>query len=243
MRNTWPQIDLPAGLGTAEGLTAINGIISGRRYASGQIIYNVGDKADALHIIEEGQVTLSVFSLDGKEKILEILHHGDIFGEMFLDEKDRGQQQARAITDVLVSIVTRRAFLELCRHTPHGVPRRSIDRLGGPQVVAALMGALMKRLRNLQREVEDLAFSTARERFIKWLGKLCDEYETTKDRDPQTCIVRFSQDELAHLLGLTRERVNALIQEFKGEGLVQSHYGYVTVNRDQLQRYLHQYLV
>jgi len=227
MKNAWPQIDLPAGLGTAEGLTAINGLISGRRYAAGQMIYTVGDKADALYIIEEGQVTLSVFSLDGKEKILEILHEGDIFGEMFFDEKDRGQQQARAITDVLVSIVTRPAFLELCRHTP--------------QVVAGLTGALMKRLRNLQREVEDLAFSTARERFIKWLGKLCDEYETMKDRDPRTCIVRFSQDELAHLLGLTRERVNALIQEFKNQGLVQTHYGYVTVNRDQLQRHVHEY--
>ncbi len=67
---------------------------------------------------------------------------------------------------------------------------------------------------------------------------MCDEYKTTKKHDPQTRTVRFSQDELANLLGLIRERVNALVQEFKGEGLVQSHYGYVTVDRDQLQRYL-----
>lgn len=222
------QINMPACFGDDEELRAVSEITPRRRYAAGEIIYNIGDNADALYIIREGQMTLSAFSLDGKEKILEILHDGDIFGEMFLDEKDRGYQQARAITDVLVCIVTRRAFLELCRRKP--------------QAVMDFMSVFMKRLRDLQKEVEDFAFSTARERFIKWLGKLCDEYETTKERDPQTCIVRFSQDELAHLLGLTRERVNALVQELKGEGLVQSHYGYVTVSRDQLQRYLHQHL-
>jgi len=219
------QINVPACFDDEE-LKAVSEITPRRQYTAGDIIYNVGGNADALYIIKEGQVTLTSFSLDGKEKILEILHENDIFGEMFLDEKDRGQQQARAITDVLVCIMTRRALLELCRRKP--------------QAMMDFMGVLMKRLRDLQKEVEDFALSTAREQFIKWLGKLCDEYEITKERDPQTCIVRFSQDELAHLLGLTRERVNALVQEFKSKGLVQTHYGYVTVNRDQLQRHLQQ---
>ncbi len=94
-------------------------------------------------------MTLSSFSLDGKEKILEIFHENDIFGEMFLDRKDRGYQQARAITDVLVCIMTRRAFLELCRRKT--------------QAVMDFMSVFMKRLRDLQEEVEDFAFSTARE--------------------------------------------------------------------------------
>lgn len=221
------QVNMPTCFGEDEELRMVSEITPRRAYAAGDIIYNFGGDADALYLIKDGQVTLSVFSLDGKEKILEILHENDIFGEMFLDEKDHGQQQARAITDVVVCILTRRAFLELCRRKP--------------QVVVDFMRVFMKRLRDLQKEVEDFAFSTARERFIKWLGKLCDEHETPKERDPQTCIVRFSQDELGNLLGLTRERVNALVQEFKGEGLVQSHYGYITVNRDQLQRYLRQH--
>jgi len=230
MEKAWyvHQIKMPECFGDEE-LKAVSQITPRRQYAAGEIIYRISDNADALYIIKEGQVTLSAFSPDGKEKILEILHENDIFGEMFLDEKDRGQQQARAITDVLVCIMTRRAFLELSRRKP--------------QAVMDFMSVIMKRLRDLQKEVEDFAFSTARERFIKLLGKLCDEYETTKERDPQTCIVQFSQDELAKLLGLTRERVNALVQEFKSRGLVQSHYGYVTVNRDQLQHYLQQHLV
>ncbi|MBI3951962.1 MAG: Crp/Fnr family transcriptional regulator [Acidobacteria bacterium] len=218
------QINMPACFGDDEDLKAVSEITPRRQFSAGQIIYGIGDNADGLYIIKEGQVTLSAFSLDGKEKILEILHENDIFGEMFLDEEHRGYQQARAITGVLVCIMTRRAFLELCRRKP--------------QAVMDFMGVFMKRLRELQKEVEDFAFSTARERFIKLLSKLCDEYETTKQPDPQTCIVQFSQDELANLLGLTRERVNALVQEFKGRGFVQSHYGYITVNRAQLKHYL-----
>ncbi|RMG53882.1 MAG: Crp/Fnr family transcriptional regulator [Acidobacteria bacterium] len=226
MKSSWyvRQINMPGCLGDDEDLRAISDITPKREYQAGEIIYYGGDHADALYIIKRGQVTLSAFSLEGKEKILEILHEGDIFGEMFLDEEERGHRQAKAVTKVTLCIMTRRAFLELCRRKP--------------QAVMDFMSVFMKRLRDLQKEVEDFAFTTARERFIKLLGKLCAEYETTKERDPHTCVVRFSQDELAHLLGLTRERVNALVQEFKRKGLVQSHYGYVTVNRDQLREFL-----
>jgi CRP/FNR family transcriptional regulator len=88
----------------------------------------------------------------------------------------------------------------------------------------------------LQEEIEDLAFSTARQRLLKLLNRLCAEYQ--ERAGAQVCIVKFSQEELGRMLGLTRERVNAVVNELKERSVLEPHYGSITADREKLRRFL-----
>ncbi|GBC81582.1 Cyclic AMP receptor protein [bacterium HR10] len=191
-----------------------------RHFSAGQFVYLMGRSAPALYIIGEGEVAIQAVTCEGKEIILGLLKSGDVFGELFAPAEDRGKTEARAHTDVWLCALTERDFLSLCARRP--------------EVAINFIRVLMRRVHELQEEIEDLAFSTARQRFVKLLDRLC-----AGDREQagaSVCIVRFSQDELARMLGVTRERVNAIVNELKRQGVLQSRYGSLIVDREHLRR-------
>lgn len=204
-------------------LKSLATLVPFRHYPSGWIIYGPGDRTDAFYIIVEGQVVISMLSVEGKEKVLEILQCGDIFGELFLEESARGQQEARALTNVGLYVMDRRVCLDIC--------------LRKPQVALSMMAALMRRCHELQEEVADLAFAPARERFLKLLHRFCDVLQL-QESVGGICYVRYCQHELATMLGVTRECVNIIIQEFREQGVVETHRGYLTADREKLRRFL-----
>jgi|GEM_PF-1878313 CRP/FNR family transcriptional regulator len=213
------QVCILDGLSERE-LQELSRIAPMRYFSAGQFIYPMGRSDPALYIIGEGEVTIQAVTCEGKEIILGLLKSGDVFGELFVPAEDRGQTEARARTDVWLCALTERDFLSLCARRP--------------QVAINFIRVLMRRVHELQEEIEDLAFSTARQRFLKLLDRLC-----AGDREQASasvCIVRFSQDELARMLGVTRERVNAIVNEFKRQGVLQSRYGSLIVDRDHLRR-------
>jgi len=193
-----------------------------RHFKAGQFIYHMGQPANSLYTIGEGQVTISTVTLDGREKILGLFKSGDAFGELFVPEEVRGKTEAKARTDVWLCALTERDFFSICKQKP--------------EVAINFIRVLMRRVHELQEEIEDLAFSTARERLLKLLNRLCAEYQ--EQAGAQVCTVRFSQDELGRILGLTRERVNAVVNELKEQGILESHYGYITADREKLRRFL-----
>ena len=216
------QVRILDGLSERE-LQELSRIAPMRHFKTGQFIYHMGQPANALYIIGEGQVTISTVTLDGREKILGLFKSGDVFGELFAPEEDRGKTEAKAHTDVWLCALTERDFFSICKQRP--------------EVAINFIRALMRRVHELQEEIEDLAFSTARQRLLKLLNKLCAEYQEEAAKAP-VCIVRFSQDELARMLGLTRERINAVVNELKERGVLQTHYGYITADREKLRRFL-----
>jgi CRP/FNR family transcriptional regulator len=193
-----------------------------RHFKAGQRIYHIGQEAQALYIIGEGEVTISTVTREGKELILGLFKSGDVFGELFAPEEDRGKTEAKAHTDVWLCALSERDFFSICKQRP--------------EVAINFIRVLMRRLHELQEEIEDLAFSTARERLLKLLNRLCAEYQ--EQAGAQVCIVKFSQEELGRILGLTRERVNVIVNELKERGLLQPHYGYITADREKLRRFL-----
>jgi CRP/FNR family transcriptional regulator len=193
-----------------------------RHFKAGQFIYHMGQPANSLYIIGEGQVTISTVTLDGREKILGLFKSGDVFGELFVPEEDRGKTEAKAHTDVWLCALTERDFFSICKQRP--------------EVAINFIRVLMRRVHELQEEIEDLAFATARQRLLKLLNRLCAEYQ--EQAGAPVCIVKFSQEELGRMLGLTRERVNAVVNELKEQGILQSHYGYITADREKLRRFL-----
>lgn len=219
------QVCILDGLSERE-LQELSRIAPMRHFEPGQFIYHMGQQADVLYIIGEGEVTISTVTRDGKEIILGLFKGGDVFGELFVPEEDRGKTEAKAHTDVWLCALTERDFFSICKRRP--------------EVAINFIRVLMQRVHGLQEEIEDLAFSTARQRLLKLLNRLCAEYQ--EQAGAPVCIVKFSQEELGRMLGLTRERVNAVVNGLKEQGILQSHYGYITADRDRLRTLVQQEL-
>ncbi len=192
-----------------------------RHFPQGRFIYHMGEPVRTLYIIGEGEVVISTVTREGKELILGVLGSGDVFGELFAPKEDTGMTEAKAHTDVWLCALTERDFLGLCmRH---------------PEVAISFIRVLMHRVYELQEKVEDLAYSTAHERLLKLFYRLCVEDRNRDEASP--CVVRFSQEELACMLGLTREYVNAVLRKWKGQGILEVRYGHLILDRERLSRF------
>lgn len=83
------------------------------KLAAGQVLFNKGDTAKHLYVVEKGQIEI----LDG-DKILETLGEGDIFGEMGLIDGGTRSASARAKVQSVVIAVDEKRFLKMVSDTP-----------------------------------------------------------------------------------------------------------------------------
>ncbi|MAG34746.1 MAG: hypothetical protein CL878_00630 [Dehalococcoidia bacterium] len=176
-----------------------------QHFERGDIVCYQGDPGDTFYVVVDGQVKISLMSPDGQEAILVMLDAGECFGELSLfDEQPRSATvSATEPTDVLV--LRRPDFLRLVEVHP--------------DIAVALLGLLTKRLRDTDQIVEDAAFLDIGERLAKKLLQLAAtqaEY-TEKGIELQT---RLTQQELAAMIGATRESVNKQLGTLRDQSII-----------------------
>lgn len=172
-----------------------------RSYAKGQVVFHRDDPGDSLHIIATGEVRVVLSSPEGEDVTLALLGPGDFFGELSL--LDGGPRSATTIaaeaTETLV--VQRDRFLRWIQSRP-----------GAATVMLAALG---RRLRAADELVGELAFLDVHSRLVK---KLLDLAGPAAEGDQVE--LHLSQDELASMVGVTRESVNKHLQFFKKRGAI-----------------------
>lgn len=152
-------------------------------------LFHKGDVGDSIYIIQSGAVIISIHAESGQEIILSRLGEGDIFGEIgMFDQKERTAGAYASTSAKLVSI-DRERFLELM------VKR--------PTLYRSVIILLCERLRWFSDCVEDFALCGSLERLVARLVHLAQH-----SGQKETAVVDVSQDELAKMVGLTREMVN-----------------------------------
>jgi uncharacterized membrane protein len=110
---------------------------------AGTVLFRTGDEGDAMYIIEQGKVRISVRAKEGHEVTLTELHRGDFFGEMaLLDGKPRSAD-ARVAEDVRLAVLSREHFLSFIG--------------GNPNVALEMLTALTNRLRHTDELVRRTA--------------------------------------------------------------------------------------
>ncbi len=175
-----------------------------RRYARGAVIAQPNDPPDAIYLIKEGRVKLCRYSSTGRVQILALLEHGDIFGERGLDGADRGTH-CEAFEDSLVCLLRRRDFEDLIRSKP--------------ELALRVMKNLAARLRQAEEAIEDLAFRDVPGRLATLLVRLSDVYGEPHP-DGQRLALRFTHQDLASMIGATRETVTNVLNRFRDDGLI-----------------------
>lgn len=177
------------------------------------VLFNEGDSPDSLYVVLKGRIALVNVSSDGRESVLALMDRGDLFGEMgMLDDLPRSAG-ARALEPSTLLRLPYEPVLSLLEESP--------DLLWG--VVRLLAG----RIRNMDEALADSVFLDVTGRTAKRL------LELSNGADEFT--LPLTQEELAGMVGASRERVNKAISSFIRLGWIeQTDRRYKIVQRDRL---------
>jgi CRP-like cAMP-binding protein len=173
------------------------------KIAKGSVLFAEGDEGDHLYVIVEGKLKLGTSSGDGRENLLSILGPGEMFGELSLFDPGPRTSTATAVTDAkLLSLGQEKLIPWLATN---------------PNVSLQLLARLAQRLRRTNEAVGDLVFSDVPGRVAKALIDLGERFGKQSD---EGLFVHhdLTQEELAQLVGASRETVNKALADFAGRG-------------------------
>ena len=173
------------------------------KIAKGSILFKEGDDGEHLYIIIDGKLKLGTSSGDGRENLLSILGPGEMFGELSLFDPGPRTSTATAVTDAKLLSLSHEKVIPWLKQNP--------------EVSLQLLTRLSQRLRRTNEAVGDLVFSDVPGRVAKALIDLGDRFGKTT---PEGLLVNhdLTQEELAQLVGASRETVNKALADFAGRG-------------------------
>ena len=179
------------------------------------VAFTEDDPPDAMYVVRSGRIAMANTSIDGRESVMALMEAGDLFGEMPLLDGGKRSASARALEPS-----------ELVR-VPYG-PVEDVLR-SKPELLWGVVRLLVQRLRTTDAALADSVFLDVTGRTAKRLLELAggaDEF-----------VLPVTQEELAGMVGASRERVNKALSAFIRLGwLEQSERRYRITDREQLAR-------
>jgi CRP-like cAMP-binding protein len=171
----------------------------------GQVLFKEGDAGDRLFVVVDGKLKLGTAAKDGRENLLSILGPGDMFGELSLFDPGPRTATATAVVDSkLLALANDQVLGWVKEH---------------PQVSLQLLGRLAQRLRKANDVLSDLVFADVPGRVAKAIIELGKRFGTQKD-DGLHVNHELTQEELAQLVGASRETVNKALADFATRGWI-----------------------
>jgi CRP/FNR family cyclic AMP-dependent transcriptional regulator len=160
--------------------------------ARGRIVFEQGEPGEDLYVIRSGRVAIAKRSPDGRSSVVALMEEGDLFGDMSLFDGLGRSAQARSLEpSVLVAV-------------PYAALRRALE--AHPHALWSLVSLLAGRLRVTDEALADSMFLDVTGRTAKRLLELAG--------DNDDFLLPVTQEELAGMVGASRERVNKAIATF-----------------------------
>ncbi len=204
MEDSFLQAPLFAAL-DPEAAAALRASLVARELTKGEVVFSEGQPGDQMYVIVDGKVKLGQTSADGRESLLGVLGPGEMFGELSLFDPGLRTSTATALTDSVVLAL--------------GHDQLTPWLTGRPEVAAALLQALARRIRRTNEAMADLVFSDVPGRVAKALMELGEKFgEVTFEGLLVTH--DMTQEELAQLVGASRETVNKALADFTQRGWI-----------------------
>jgi CRP/FNR family transcriptional regulator len=169
----------------------------------GEALFHEGDRGDRLWVIGEGKIKLGRRSKDGRENLVAILGPGEMCGELSLFDPGPRSTTATGIADTEMVALGNEDLQVFLR--------------GHPEVAATMLAALAKRLRRTNDTLSDLVFTDVPGRVAKALLDLADRFGRPVDGGLLVAH-DLTQEELAQLVGASRETVNKALADFASRG-------------------------
>jgi CRP-like cAMP-binding protein len=176
-----------------------------REYQPGAVIVGQEDAGDSLFVITEGRVKVVLYGDSGREVILSILRAGEIFGEMSLLDNEPRSANVIAIEPTRALVLERAAFVRYVTTSPH--------------VALAILAELSQRLRRADRVIGNLALLDVYGRVARVLQDLARR-EAEQTDEGLLLRERPTQQEIASMVGTSRETVSRALSDFSRRGLI-----------------------
>jgi len=199
------KVSIFAHLPDAE-LEALARKVEWREVAADAVVVGEEEAGDALFALARGRVKVVLFGESGREIILRVFRDaGDFFGEMSLLDGEPRSASVVAIEPSTLLLLSRDAFREHLRRSPGSA--------------LAVMAELSRRLRQADAVIGNLALLDVYGRLARWLRQLADG---EGERTPEGVALRSlpTQQEIAGLIGTSRETVSRAFAELSRRGLV-----------------------
>lgn len=191
-------LDDDAALSLCESMVAL-------KLYKGQILFKEGQEGDRLYVVVQGKIKLGTTSSDGRENLLSILGPGEMFGELSLFDPEPRTSTATAVTDARLVSLAHDAVIGLIT--------------SNPQTSLELLRRLAQRLRKSNEVLADLVFADVPGRVAKAIIDLGVRFGVQED-DGLHVNHDLTQEELAQLVGASRETVNKALADFAARGWV-----------------------
>ncbi len=205
-----------------EEIQALSSATKRRTFRSGEVIFHRDDPGQVLYMIKEGKVKICIISPDGQEVSLTVFGKGEVFGEFALLDGLPRSADAVALEKVECYTLQRSDFQNAI--------------LKNPKIAILVLEALSKRLRNTNNMVEDLIFLDVYGRVAKKLLELADAHGV-KTEEGVVIDVRLTQQELASMVGASRESVNKVLGYFTDKNFITTDKHRITIhNTNDLKR-------
>lgn len=188
-----------------EDVQALRASMSTVHLDRGDILFREGQRGDRLYVIVTGKIKLGRTSSDGRENLLSIQGPGEMFGELSLFDPGPRTATATAVAETELIGLTNESLHDYLRERP--------------VVALALLAALAKRLRKTNDSLSDLVFTDVPGRVAKALLDLSERFGRPSD-DGVLVAHELTQEELAQLVGASRETVNKALADFASRGWI-----------------------
>lgn len=181
----------------------------------GEVLFHEGDTGDQLYVVVSGKIKLGRSGSAGRENLLAVLGPGQMFGELSLFDPGPRSTTASAVTPADLKSVQHDELIEWLT--------------GRPEVARGLLGQLAGRLRHANDVVSDLVFSDVPGRVAKALLDLASRFGEPAPTGGLNVHHDLTQEELAQLVGASRETVNKTLADFAARGWIRLEPRSVTI--------------
>ena len=190
---------------TDQDIRSLESVAKTRSFRRGEPIYLPNESADGVLLVVKGRVKICHLTPDGKQSILNFIDSGELFGELSLFGNCERQEFAEAIENCTIVLIPKTAMLQLMASRPH-------LNVG----ITKLIGSRRQRI---ERRLRNLLFRSNRERVVHLLIEMAEKYGQRNETGLELCI-RLSHQEMASIIGSTRETVTVMLGQLQAEGLI-----------------------
>ncbi len=174
--------------------------------SAGEFLFHEGDACKGFHIIAQGKVRMFKSSASGREQVLAVNVAGESVAEIPVFDDGPYPASGVAIEETEIAFISRKDFHEYC--------------LAHPEVALKVLAFVGARLRRLVGIIEELSFTTTRQRLVAVLVRLA-QHEGCKSEKGIEVLLPGSNQELANQLGTVREVISRNLMRLQAEGLLE----------------------
>lgn len=195
-------------------LEKIAAVVSNQHVGRHQFVVREGDPGETFYIIVEGSVAVCRIASDGRETILSILKEGDFFGEMSILDSSLRSASIKTLTECQFAMIKRDDFLELLDNNP--------------KIGKLLVIELSERLRAANQLIAATTSQDIRSRLASLLLNLGENFGEPAENGVRISL-RLTNQEMANMIGTTRETVNRTLNRFWDDRLIDMRTSHVVI--------------